>query len=126
MNVEDLDLLVARYLSELKRNKTIRNLSNVTYKINKSRRSNSVYLLLTININNVNYNKRIRFSNHDRPKYVPPYSIKQDVRIGEGKNTGDKLTKREIKYVKSVIRRELKKLIYGAGIHAIRDFKADP
>lgn len=121
MTFEQLDSHVKNYLTYLKNTKAIRNMGDVYYKLNYSKKSKSFYIKLCIVINDIAYRKTIRFSDHPYISHEPYYQKMKGIVI-ENKTT---LSKKDIKHVEAIIRKEIKKLQYAASMTTVLKFKAD-
>jgi uncharacterized protein YlbG (UPF0298 family) len=123
MTFIELDKHVNNYLSYLKSTRAIKNIGDVYYKISYSKKSKSFYIKLCIVINDVAYRKTIRFSDH---AFFPHTTYPQKIKgIVIEKKPEDLLSKKEIKHVEALLRKEIKKLQYTASITTVLKFKAD-
>ncbi len=121
MTFEQLDSHAKNYLTYLKNTKSIKNMGDVYYKLNYSKKSKSFYIKLCIVINDIAYRKTIRFSDHPYISHEPYHQKIKGIVI-ENKTT---LSKKDIKHVEALIRKEIKKLQYAASMTTVLKFKAD-
>jgi ABC-type Fe3+ transport system substrate-binding protein len=121
MTLQRLDTHITKYLKYLQQTKSFKGVTEITYRIKQSKKSNSIYVKLYVTMYNKIYTKTLRISDH-------PFYHKDTIHLkykGVVLTPNKELSKREIKYVEALLRKEIQKLIYGAGISTVLSFKAD-
>lgn len=121
MNVNDLEKYVENYLYELKRSKELKDVGQIYFRFKRSKKSQTLYIYFYVEMGFKQFRKTVRISDHN---FFAPGACKnkyQGVIVGDNNNINPK----EIKNIKRMIRREIKKLLYHARTNTIYNFKAE-
>lgn len=121
MTLEELHKHVSNYVSYLKRTRAIRDIGELKYEIAHSKKSKSFYVKLSLAAGGHVYYKTVRFSDHP---YVKRLEYPQKIN-GLIVASDRDLSKKVIKHVEAVLRKEIKKLRYCAHIKTIIRFTSD-
>lgn len=108
-SIKTIDLYILNYLNAAKENRTIRGLKNIDFHFEYSKKSDSKYLYLTYRVNNKNYKKRIRISDH----HLNGYNGKQFLVNRKIKEWSENIKSN----LKSFIKEEIEKFYYGTNFH---------
>lgn len=120
MKLENLDTYIKNYLIYLQNTSKLKGINDVSYSIEKSNKSKSMYLKFVYKIHNKCYKKTIRVSDHAYHNHGSRQSSLTCIVL----DTKKKYSKKDLKIIKASVRKTVTNLIYNGGQHAIRNFKA--
>lgn len=117
MTIENMDSTIINFLDDLFKSRKHKDLYNVTYRINYSKKSHSFYLKFSLVSLNTLYSKEIRISDHENSYYKKTLD-NTEIIINKQK----RISKKRINKIKLRIKRELEAFIRNCRQLAITSF----
>ncbi|MBU1144538.1 MAG: hypothetical protein KJ971_01600 [Firmicutes bacterium] len=120
MTLLNLDQYIKSYIHKLKLDRKIKGVNNMTFEINHSKKSQSIYLSLCLLICNNNYTRTIRISDH----FLDNQSTRSDKFKGVLLSPNKNISSDKLRSLESYISQQITKLLRDAPRHAIYTFKS--
>lgn len=115
IDLNNLDVFIKDYIVYLQHTKEVRYAGKIEHYIRYSKKSQSIYVTLNTTILGKTYSKTIRFSDHayTASGYINNIVVADD----------RPLNKHERNMVRTLIKKTIRRLVYGAGVNAVVNYK---
>lgn len=118
MTLSNLDHHINMYIHKLQLKKSIKGVNNIQHEIRHSKKSESIYLSLSLLCGDHNYKRTVRFSNHRLDNQM----TKSNKFKGMIVTTKGNISHSKLRDIEACVSGQIKKLLRDAPMHAIYTF----